>query len=374
MKNNLVLALITPWFVFTQLSAQVTHTGSTDSIKGGEQVKNLSIGGYIDSYMGYNFSQPKDGNNPYFVSMGRHNEATINLAYLDLKYSADRVRARFVPGIGTYMNANYALEPGLMKNFVEASIGYQISAKKNIWIDFGILGSPYTNESAISKDHLMYTRSFAPEYVPYYLAGAKISFPFSKKLNGYVYLLNGWQQIQDQNSGKSIGTQIEYKPNDKNLFNWNTYLGDERSSSSPNNRMRYFTDIYWIYNPDGVFSITSCGYIGIQEQLVSNSTVRNRQWWQLNFIGRLKLNKTASLSGRIEYFSDPNSVQIIPITSGTGFNSYSSGLCFNLKLSENLLFRLEGRHFRSDKSLYLDLNNRPSNQSFWCISNLTVWF
>ena len=138
--------------------------------------------------------------------------------------------------------------------------------------------------------------------------------------------------------------------------------------------MRYFTDVFWIYNPDGVFSITSCGYIGIQEQIDATNTLRNRLWWQLNFIGRLRLNETTSLSGRIEYFSDPNSVQIMPVTYDTGFSTYSSGLCLNRKLSDNLLFRLEGRHFLSDSSVFPDRNNHATNQSIWCISNLTVWF
>ncbi|NJN00112.1 MAG: outer membrane beta-barrel protein, partial [Phormidesmis sp. RL_2_1] len=53
----------------------------------------------------------------------------------------------------------------------------QLFKNKQIWLDAGVFGSPYTNESAISKDHLMYTRSFAPEYVPYYLAGVKLSVP-----------------------------------------------------------------------------------------------------------------------------------------------------------------------------------------------------
>jgi hypothetical protein len=272
------------------------------------------------------------------------------------------------------MQANYRNEAGLMRNFVEASIGFKLFSKKEVWIDYGILGSPYTNESAISRDHMMYTRSFAPEYVPYYLSGAKLSFSISKKINAYVYLVNGWQQIQDQNRGKSLGTQIEYRPNGRNLFNWNTYVGDERSELTPNNRTRYFTDVFWIYNPDGIFSITSCAYVGLQEAIESGNQKAAKYWWQFNLIGRVRVNRTTSLSGRIEYFSDPDGVHITPITPVNGFSSYGSGLCLNVKLSENLLFRFEGRHLFADKNLYLDKDDNPANQSTWVISNLTIWF
>jgi hypothetical protein len=376
MKNLKFYLIISIVMILTgqkNLFAQVANTGILDTT-GGTRINKLKIGGYIDSYFGYNFSKPKDGNNPYFVSMNRNNEANINLAYIDLVYTDDRIRARFVPGFGTYMNANYAAESGALKYIVEGSIGIKVFANKNIWIDAGVLGSPYTNESAISRDHLMYTRSFAPEYVPYYLSGIKASIPLSKKVNAYLYLLNGWQQIQDQNNGKSIGTQIEYRPNDKNLFNWNTYIGDERSSFAPNNRMRYFTDVFWIYNPNGKFSITSCAYIGVQEILDSDKKKDNKIWWQANMIGRVKLGAKSSLSARIEYFSDPNNIQITPITTLGGFQSYSTGLCYNLKITENILFRLEGRQFFSDRKMYVNASNEATNQSTWLISNLTVWF
>jgi hypothetical protein len=373
LKFYLIISIVMILTGQKNLFAQVANTGILDTT-GGTTINKLKIGGYIDSYFGYNFSKPKDGNNPYFVSMNRNNEVNINLAYIDLVYTDERIRARFVPGFGTYMNANYAAESGALKYIIEGSIGIKVFANKNIWIDAGVLGSPYTNESAISRDHLMYTRSFAPEYVPYYLSGIKASIPLSKKVNAYLYLLNGWQQIQDQNNGKSIGTQIEYRPNDKNLFNWNTYIGDERSSFAPDNRMRYFTDVFWIYNPDGKFSITSCAYIGVQEQIDSDKKKDNKIWWQANIIGRVKFSPKSSVSARIEYFSDPNNIQITPITTLGGFQSYSTGLCYNLKITQNLLFRLEGRQFFSDRKMYVNASNEATNQSAWLISNLTVWF
>lgn len=373
MKINQIYLVVLFLFFVLKANAQVTNTGLMDST-GGERINNISIGGYIDTYYGYHLSKPKDGNIPYFVTMNRDNELNINLAYLELRYQSDQVRAKFIPAVGTYMNSNYAAEPGLLKNILEASVGFRLSSQKNIWIEAGVLGSPYTNESAISRDHLMYTRSYAPEYVPYYLTGVKASIPLSPKVNTYLYLLNGWQQIQDQNRGKALGTQLEYRPNDKNLINWNTYLGDERSNAAPQNRMRYFTDLFWIYNPVGKVSITSSAYIGQQKRINDQGNEITVTWWQFNFISRYRFSEKASLSGRIEYFSDPRSAQIVPITPVTGFSSYSTGMCFNYQIADNLMFRMEGRHFFSDQEVYLDQNDQPAHQSTWLISNLTVWF
>jgi hypothetical protein len=331
----------------------------------------FTVGGYIDGYYGYDFNKPASSDRPYFVSSARHNEFTINLAFVDLKYTSSRLRARFIPGFGTYINANYAAEPGVLKNIVEANMGIRLFKNKDIWLDAGVLGSPYTNESAISRDHLMYTRSFAPEYVPYYLTGLKLTMPVNAKVNAYLYILNGWQQIQDPNKNKAIGTQVEYRPDDHWLINWNTYIGNEYSASVPQNGTRYFSDVYFIYTKEK-FTATGCIYGGIQQREL-NGESSDDKWWQANLIGKYAVTNKVSLSGRVEYFDDPKSVQITPITGVDGFSSYSTGLCLNLHLADNIVARFEGRTFFSNQEVYIRDNN-PVKNSNLLISNLTIWF
>jgi hypothetical protein len=342
---------------------QVTLVDSLSSGSG-----KITLEGYLDSYFIYDFNKPPSADRPYFVSMARHNELTINLAYLALKYSSSRLRATLAPGFGTYMNANYSQEPGTLKNILEGYAGVKLWEDKNIWVDAGVFNSHYTNESAISKDHLAYTRSFAPEYVPYYLAGIKLTIPLAEKWNAYLYLLNGWQQIQDQNEGKSLGTQLDYRPSKAWLINWSTYIGSEESSSNPQFRTRYFSDVYFIYTKEK-WSATGCIYYGLQQRSGTSSAA----WWQANFMGQYSLTKKLSIAGRVEYFNDPEEVQINPITNASGFNSFSSSVGMNLKVTENALFRVEGRTFLSDKNVY-ERNNEPVKNSNLLAANLTVWF
>jgi hypothetical protein len=363
--------ILTIFFSFSSLSSQiVVNKDSSDK----SALGTISLGGYIDAYYGYNFNRPEDGNNPYFVSMSRHNEANINFAFIDIQYHHERLRARVAPGFGTYMNANYAAEPGALKFLFETNVGVKPFKKKDIWVDFGVFGSPYTNESCVSRDHLMYTQSLAPEYVPYYLAGAKVSIPLNQKLNFYLYLLNGWQQIVDQNKGKSLGTQVEYKPNSKHLINWNTYIGDERSVAMPENRMRYFSDIFWTFNPEGKFTLSTCAYVGLQQRNF-NGQLSNHIWWQANTVGRYKFSDNISLAARLEYFDDADAVQISNINNPlSGFRTMSGALCFNLNLFKNAMFRVEGRQFYSLDDAFKNKDADPTKWSSWLIGNLTVWF
>jgi hypothetical protein len=348
-------------------NAQVVNTATLDTADFAFEGK-VTVEGYIDTYYAYNFNKPPTKEQPYFVSMARDREINVNLAFIDIKYSSSRLRARFVPGFGTYINANYAGENGTLKNIVEASAGVRLVPGKNIWIDAGVFGSPYTNESAISKDHLAYTRSFAPEYVPYYLTGVKLTAPLGSKVNAYLYLLNGWQQIQDQNDRLAVGTQIEYRPGNYLLINWDTYIGDERSASDTTVGKRYFSDVYLIYTK-GRFSATGCFYVGMQEQAEAKDAV----WWQANLIARYNLTEKLSVTGRIEHFNDPDEVQIVPITGVNGFRSNGASLGLNYKLAENILLRLEGRTLFSDKDVYMK-NEAPTNSSNTLTSNVTIWF
>src|SRR6476646_4031934 len=98
-----------------------------------KQNSSLTFGGFVEVYYSYDFNKPADNNRPYFFySHNRHNEFNINLAYLKGSYSTDKVRANIALATGTYMNANYAAEPGVLKNIYEADAGVKISKSKNL--------------------------------------------------------------------------------------------------------------------------------------------------------------------------------------------------------------------------------------------------
>jgi hypothetical protein len=337
--------------------------------------KKFLIGGGLDVYYAYNLNKPSFNAIPYYVSMARHNAPSVNLAYLDLKYDSKWIRGRFIPGIGTFISANYAAEPAYLRFPVEANVGVKLSKSKQIWLDAGILSSPYTNESAFSKDHLTYTRSFAPEYVPYYITGGKLSYGVNSRLKLIGYLLNGWQQIIDQNNSLSVGTQVEYKPNDKETFNWNTYIGDERSEARPLFRTRVFTDVYWLHNFNGKFSFAACAYIGMQEVQIAQNKKDDHYWWQLNFSSRYTFKKKQSVVARVEYFSDAQMIQIIPVSGEFGFKCFGTSIGVNFPIDDHALLRFEAKKLLSfDKNEFIGSDQLTSNSSTIFTGNLTFWF
>ena len=296
------------WVVTSKLSvAQVFNTAFIDSA-GGEKVGKLSISGWMDAY--YSQSTYRNWNNntappviPGLVSNTYYNMVDINLAYVDFRYVTDQLKIRLVPAFGSYMDKNYTGGNSL-NHLMEGSLGLKPWKKKNVWIEAGLIGSPFTNENPVSRDHIMYTRSLAAEYSPYYLTGAKITSPLSSRLKGSFYVLNGWQNIyKEENLPPAMAGQFEFTINNNNLLNWNVYY-QNRSTNT-----RIFSDVYWI-GTQGKWKFTSCLYAGNDEDKIPPAIPptsifrRDGFWCNANFATSYEIAPNTNLSTRIEYYQD----------------------------------------------------------------------
>ncbi len=340
-------------------TAQIANPGFADSTTG-VQIDKVHLSGYLDTYIG--FGPRTAGSMPYMVSSARIGEVNVNLAALDLRYQSDRVRARVMPGWGTYMDANYA--PGDPR-LVEASAGYRLKTRREVWLDAGILGSPFTNESAISKDHLMYTRSLAAEYVPYYLSGIKLSYLPSARWNWYAYLVNGWQQVRDQVRGPALVLQSEFRPQSNVLVNGNLYLGREATTSGQVG-LRAFADVYVVRQIGTRWRTTADAYVGRQQ------TGNAAPWWaQANLIAERRFNESWRASGRLEYLHDPQNVVVAYDRGYPGFRTAATSLGLSRYLDHGLL-RLESRLFYSANDSYP--TRGLGKLAGWGVASYTVWF
>jgi hypothetical protein len=331
----------------------------------------FTIGGGIDLYYGYHSSNNTDI--PYYVSHAKHNQINLNLAYLNLNLAYQRFRANVVPAIGTYMLANYATEHPTAQRLVLANVGYQLNKEKNIWVDAGILNAPYTLETPFSKDQLMYTRSLASEYSPYFITGARLTAPLNNKTTFYGYVINGWQQVKDVNKSISLGSALEYKADSANTFVWTFYAGDEKSTLNPNFNMRYYTDVQWLCNYKK-WNFGAVASVGLQQKSDSINKNQNHIWWQTTVIGKYNFTAKHSISGRIEYFKDNYQTLIKPQFNITSFDALGSSLCYSFKLKRNAMFRVEGKHVYSTDKIQADKNNKATNESWLAVGNITIWF
>jgi hypothetical protein len=333
--------------------AQDSLTANTDP---------LSFSGFVEAYYSYDFNKPMDNNRPFFLySHNRHNEFNVNLAFVKGSYNAERIRANIAVAVGTYMNANYAAEPGVLKNIYEANVGAKISKKKNLWVDAGIFASHIGFESAHSPSCLVLTRSIIAENSPYYESGAKITYTADN--NKWLFsalALNGWQRIQrvPGNSLMSWGTQITFTPSDKASLNYSTFFGTDKPDSA--RLWRLFHNFYGIFHLSNRLELILGVDIG-QEQESKGSSDYN-DWYGAAGIVHYELNNNWAIALRGEYYSDENGVII---STGTPNGFKTSGISFNIdrSIGEHLLWRTEFRTFTSKDEIFVKENTAQNDNS-----------
>lgn len=315
----------------------------------------VTFSGYAEAYYSYDLSKPKDNNRPGFIySHNRSNEFNVNLAFVKGSYTAERIRANIALGVGTYMNANYAAEPGVLKNVYEANVGYKLSRTKNLWFDMGIMPSHIGFESAISKDSWTVSRSILADNSPYYESGAKLTYTTdNNKWLLSAMALNGWQRIQRVagNSLMSWGTQIQFKPTDKVTLNYSTFLGTDKPDST--RLWRYFNDLYGIIQLSNQLGVTLGFDVG-QEQVKKGESKANT-WYSPVAILRYTPADQWAIAIRGEYYSDEHGVVI---STGTENGFMTSGFSANVDYLpvKNIALRVEGRLLNSKDDIFLRTN------------------
>ena len=333
---------------------------------------SLTISGYAETYYQYDFNKPADNNRPAFIySHNRHNEFNLNLGFIKASYSSDRVRANIALAAGTYMNANYAAEPGVLKNVYEANTGVKLSKKKNFWLDAGIFPSHIGFESAISKDCWTQTRSLLADNSPYYEAGAKLTYTTTDGkwlLSGLA--LNGWQRIKrvDGNSRMSWGTQVQFKSSDKVLLNYSIFIGTDKPDSARLNRM--FHNIYGIVNVTDKFGVTAGFDYGSEEKFPGSD--KKNTWYAPVVILKYAFSNKWAISGRVEHYNDKNGV-IIGTGSPNGFQTTGFSMNIDHAPVKNVLIRLETRMISSKDKIFLS-GAGPTDKNCFITSSIAVAF
>jgi len=367
MMKNLTKFLMTLLLGCHQLLILNAANAQIDSTK-----NPLKISGYIETYYSYDFGNPEDNNRPSFVySYNRHNEVNLNLGFIKAAYQTEKVRANLALMTGSYANANLANEPGVLKNIFEANAGVKISKNKNLWIDAGIFASHIGFESAIGKDCWNLTRSLLADNSPYYESGAKISYTSDNDkwfLSGLI--LNGWQRIQrlNGNNTPALGHQITFKPNSKITLNSSSFAGSNAPDST--RKMRYFHNFYATIQIHEKFGLTAGFDIGAQQK--AKGTRDLNTWYSTVLIARYSLTSKLILSARGEYYSDPNGVIIFTSTIN-GFQTYGYSLNLDYNITENAVWRIEGRGLTSKDKIFI-LFNKPSTQNYFVSTSIAISF
>ena len=339
-------------FVFLLLVVVCSYITSSTFAQGLLSTDRLTLRGYLDGYYTYDFSRPPSKDRVFTTGPLRHNEFNLNLALVDLTYETEKVHSRLVLQSGTYVQANYGAEPPVLQHLHEGYLGLQLG-QTNWWLDMGLFASHIGLEGATSLDQWAYSRSLMADFSPFFETGLRLSGPISTKSTFTFVLVNGWQNIRENNDDKAIGTQLQHQLNDRMLLNWSTFIGNEAPTHSPS-QLRIFNN--WFIQTQ-IHDRVETALIfdsGFQKCAIQN---RYDAWYATAFYTRAQVTPQIHFAGRLEYYSDEKQV-IIPSGTPNGFQTFSISANIDYTPIEKFKWRLESRFYQSKDAVF------PSNTGF----------
>jgi len=341
----------------------------------------IKFGGFLDTYYAYDSNSPKNHERDYTTQPARHNEFNVNLAYLDAQFENEKTRSRLALQFGHSVTKNTIYEPQLgptsgpqdQKIFQEAYIGKKIGEKT--WIDAGIFLGHIGAESWISKNNWTYTRSLNLDYVPYYSSGLRLHHQMNTNQSLQLHLINGWQNMSENNNAKAIGMQYAHVLNNNFTFTYNNFFGDEQVVLNPktkkfNSRFRGYHNFILKWEKSDRWQFLYSFDVGHQSQQNNNGL---DAWIATTLTLRNVLTSTQAFAVRGEYYSDPHEANVMTRTPH-GFQILGMSANYDQNIDQQTLWRTEIRGLKSKDAIYSSASTDKKKWDGILVTSLAFWF
>lgn len=198
----------------------------------------VTVTGLLDFYFGYNARAPRNATGGAFTGITtpsgefirqdnfglffniRDREPSFSLGEVNIVRTAGKgfpLGATVTLTFGDAARLFHATEPGGTSSWQtlhNAYLTYNFAlGRRTAVLDFGKWASPFGAEVLESYLNDNYSRAYTFWYgVPFYHAGARVTVPITDKLSTQLSISNGWNNVADDNDGKTFYGQLIYKP------------------------------------------------------------------------------------------------------------------------------------------------------------------
>lgn len=317
----------------------------------------IDFSGLVDGYYSLNLNHPATRNNVLRNFDVKANQFSLNFAKLTMEHGADPVGFRVDLAVGRAMDVFHSTEPAgaeIYKHLLQAYVSLKPAGAKGLQFDFGKFVTSAGAE--VTETHLNwnYSRSLLYANGPYYHFGARTTMPVGNWTTG-VQLVNGWNNVEDNNSAKTVGLTAAYTT-PKFLWANNYYVGNEKTdivdgihTSAPG--IRHFYDTVVGVNTSGDASALFNFDYGVDK----TPGGRDNVFYGFSVIGRLGGTKRFALSPRYDWYKDRDG--FITTKSQTLQEFTLTG---DMKLRNGFLARAEYRRDWSSQPFF-DRGNEPGS-------------
>jgi hypothetical protein len=304
-----------------------------------------TLSGFVDTYYGYNSNQPVSRTTLYRNFDINSSQFALNMLELVADKSPDaaasRVGYHLALGFGEAVNQMNAGELGFDQYLKEGYLEYLAPVGKGLQINAGKFVTPAGAEVIETKDNWNYSRSllFALA-IPYFHYGASAKYAFNPKFALTGYLVNGWNNSVENNSGKTTGFSAAWTPTSKISLVQNYLVGPEQFNDNSN--FRHLFDTVFTYSPNAKLSLMANYDYGQDHPLGVSA-----HWSGIAGYIKYAPNDKWAFATRGEYFSDNNGA-----TTGVPQNLSEFTVTAQRMIARKIMSRLEFRRDMSDQNVF----------------------
>ena len=328
-----------------------------------------SLSGFVDVYYGQNFNNPASQASGLRSFDQGAQMFGLNMVELVVDKAPEVTNSRtgyhVALGFGQAMNAvNAADHAGLSfdQYLKEAYFSYLAPVGKGLQIDVGKFVTPAGAEVIETKDNWNYSRGLLFSYaIPYFHFGMRAKYAFNDKYSLNTMFVNGWNNVIDNNSGKTFGIGFGWNPNKKFGIAQNYMVGPEQNNLNRN--VRQLSDTVITYSPNSKLSFIVNGDYGRGDRITYpvTSVISPPVFWTgvAGYV-RYAFSGTSAFSTRYEYFDDHDGFATGTLVS-THVKEFTT--TFEKLMAHHIISRFEFRRDFANQPVFLKGPNPVTDQN-----------
>ncbi|MEI7491010.1 MAG: outer membrane beta-barrel protein [Bacteroidota bacterium] len=289
------------------LAAQDKLDSLTDDMKNEmfRRLKHFTFGFYIDAYYNGTLNSKQDTSNivPFSSNCPIQNQIRLNVAAIEISYTAEKVRGKLAIQFGDAPNLLAAPEAQFIRNLRQANFGFRLG--KKIWLDFGYFLNPVGIESSWPVLNYLSTVSVGGYYEPGSVLGVKLTWNASDKFWGGIMAGNPYSLAYAKNTHMAGLTFIYYKPIPRLTLNYNNFFGNQALVDADIENNILYNNLIITYNPvDQLFLTGQFDFAAQTNSSMKPDTGETATMFSGMVQAKYTFLKKYSVSARYEFFND----------------------------------------------------------------------
>lgn len=319
---------------------------------------DIKMSGLIDSYYSFNFNHPASGFNTLRNFESKAEQFSLNMAEFSLYQDAAPIGFRVDLGFGRAWDIFHATDPGgrdIQRYIPQA---YVTAKKGTFTFDFGKFYTSVGAELTENNYTWHYGRGYMYTNGPYYHMGLRMTKALGEQWTVGFQLVNGWNNVEDNNSGKTMGFTTAYNAKNKK-WSWltNSYVGPEKTGT--NKGWKNIYDTVLNFSPTDKWTGYFDYYHGWENLSIvgSNGKLRAANWDAVGVSSKFTTSAHTYVALRYEFYADHDGwatgyTSQNPTTGYAPINLHEATFTFAYKWIHGLEMRSEYRRDFSNKPFF----------------------